>query len=260
MRCWFRVIALAAAMAAGGWAAAIKLYLTDGEFHAVREYKVEGDRVRFYSTERSQWEEMPLELVDLKRTRAESAALEEARLEEKRADRAEAEAEAAMRREIRLIPRDPGVYWLEDGEARAVKQAEVKVVTDKKRSILKAVSPIPIVSGKSTVEIDGTSAAVVVHGERPELYVRLSQPERFGIVRVAEGKGTRIVERWNVIPVTKEIVQEQDLVEIFRYQVGGDLYKIWPQKPIEPGEYAVIQYTEGKGNTQAWDFRVARGK
>ena len=56
-------------LAVAAFAANIKLYLKDGNFHLVREYKVERDRVHFYSVERSQWEDIPLELVDLKRTR-----------------------------------------------------------------------------------------------------------------------------------------------------------------------------------------------
>ena len=34
------------------------------------------------------------------------------------------------------------------------------------------------------------------------------------------------------------------------------LYKIWPQDPLEKGEYAVVEYTEGKLNIRMWDFRV----
>jgi len=36
--------------------------------------------------------------------------------------------------------------------------------------------------------------------------------------------------------------------------VDSDLYKIWPTKPLEPGEYAVVEYTDGKVNIQVWDF------
>src|ERR1700691_2345296 len=36
-----------------------KLILRDGSFQLVREYNVEGDRVRYYSIEQSQWEEIP---------------------------------------------------------------------------------------------------------------------------------------------------------------------------------------------------------
>src|SRR5690348_6912144 len=58
--------------AIAAWAVNIKLYLKDGTFHVVREYQVESDRVRFYSVERSDWEEIPLDMVDLKRTESEA--------------------------------------------------------------------------------------------------------------------------------------------------------------------------------------------
>ena len=41
-----------------------KLMLTDGSFQLVREYKVEGDRVRYYSLDSSQWEQIPVSMVD----------------------------------------------------------------------------------------------------------------------------------------------------------------------------------------------------
>ena len=58
-------------------AANLKLYLKDGGFQLVREYKVDGDRVKYYSVERSDWEEIPADLVDLKRTNAEASARQE---------------------------------------------------------------------------------------------------------------------------------------------------------------------------------------
>ena len=68
------VIALAVLAVVALPAASIRLYLKDGTYHSVREYQTQGDRVRYYSTERSDWEEIPVELVYLKRTESEVAA------------------------------------------------------------------------------------------------------------------------------------------------------------------------------------------
>jgi hypothetical protein len=240
------------------WAANIRLYLKDGSHHIVREYQQVGDRVKYFSFERSEWEEIPLELVDLKRTRQDIADREASRKEEAAATDAEEKAEREMRREIERVPVNPGVYFLSGEELKAVPQAESKVVGNKRRSILKAMSPIPIVAGKATVELDGLASAFTIRGDRPEFYIRLAAEERFGIARMKPAKASRIVQTWSIIPVTKEIVEEMDAVEVFRQQVAEGLYKIWPTKPIAPGEYAVIEYTEGKGNLQVWDFRLEK--
>ncbi len=233
-----------------------KLYLTDGSFHMVREYKVEQDRVRYYSIERGDWEELPLDLVDLKKTEAERGKRAEEEKRRAQIDDAEEKFERAVAAEIARIPQDPGIYFVHENKLVTVPLAEIKVVSDKKRSILKILTPVPIVAGKARLELDKEHAVTVAPGTLPNFYFRLAESQRFGIVRTKPLKAARQLAIWQMEPVTKQVFFEMDLVEIFRQQVRGDLYKFWPQKDLAPGEYAVVQYTEGEGYIQAWDFRV----
>ena len=253
-----RAFLLLITLAAIALAANQKLYMKDGSYHMVREYQKLSDRIRYFSTERGDWEEIPLDLVDLKRTEQEVRTSEEERRAEAAEMDAEEKLERAIRKEISQIPVGTGVFYVDGEKVLSLKQAESKVVTNKRRSALKAMSPIPIVAGKATVELDGLHAPFQVKGNRPEFYFRLNSEERFAIVRTKDAKGARVVQTWQILPVVKEIVEEMDNVEIFRKQVSDGLYKIWPTKEIEPGEYAVIEYTEGKGNVQVWDFTLTR--
>ncbi len=244
----------------------IRLYMKDGEYHLVREYQVLSDRVRYYSTERGDWEEIPLDLVDLKRTKAELARNEEENKKLEQAEKEEKQAEREARQEIEAVPTDPGVYWINGKKLEALQVAEVKYSVDKKRQILKTMSPIPLVSGKAVLEIDNETSARVIKEERPEFYFRLAREERLAIIKLLPGTGknkakTRIVEKIQILPVVKEIAEELQEVDSFRRQVGELLFKIWPTKPLEPGEYAVIEYSpaiEGKYSLQVWDFSIQK--
>jgi hypothetical protein len=256
------VLVFAAAMALA-FAATVRLYLNDGDYQLVREYKIEGDRVHYYSVERSQWEDIPLELVDLKRTESEQKQREAAIKEEASALAEEDKAEREAADEVAHVPVEPGVYLVAGKQLKTIAAAESKVVGNKRRSILQAVSPIPIVSGKGTLEVDGEHSKNIVDSATPEFYIRLSAEERFGIVRAAPAKNARVIEKFDVIPVSKEIVEQQEEIQIFRRQVGDMLYKIWPMKPLEPGEYAVVEYTaatNGSINMQVWDFGLPAKK
>jgi len=251
-----RILVAAVLLAIPALAASIRFYLKDGSHHVVREYKVLADRVRYYSIERSDWEEIPLDLADLKRTEAELKQREETIKTEAEAVAAEDKAEREMARQVRSIPQETGAYWISGDELLKLKQAESKVNTNKRRSILKVITPIPIVAGKATVELDGEASAFVVNVARPEFYFRLVEEVRFGIIKLKPNKGVRIVENLSIVPVTKEVIEEMETVEIFRQAVGHGVYKIWPEKPLIAGEYAVVEYTEGKTNIQVWDFGV----
>jgi hypothetical protein len=240
-------------------AANLKLYFKDGSYQLVREYKVASDRISFYSVDRDDWEEVPAALVDLDKTQAEIKQRADDASANAAAEEAENKAERAARKEVASVPAEEGVYLIEDEKLIPIKVGESKVVTNKRRSLLKAISPVPLVPGKATLELDGTHAPQGTPNRSPEFYIRLSQDERFGIVRMGEHKGNRVVEKLTITPVVNETQQQPDLVEVFRQQVADGLFKIWPQKPLAPGEYAVVQYAEDKVDMQVWDFFIAPG-
>jgi hypothetical protein len=241
-------------LAFSAFAANIKLYLKDGDNHLVREYKVEGDRVRYYSVERGDWEEIPTALVDLKRTEEETKERQAAIEEEAKVVTAEDKAERERSNEVAKIPQTPGVYLMNGQKLQTLKQAESQVHSNKGRTVLKVLSPVPLVSGKATVETKDPHSLNKVVNPRPEFYIVLASEERFGIIKLKPEKGVRIVEKLTYVPVTKEVVEEPQVVEIFRQQMDDGLYKIWPTSPLEPGEYAVMEGTDGKVNLQIWDF------
>jgi hypothetical protein len=252
-----RTLALLLLLAASALAADFKLYLKDGSFHVVREYKVEGDRVRYYSVERSDWEEIPVELLDLKRTEAENTAREAKRVEEAKIMSEEDKARRDQDREVMKIPQDPGAYMIENNQLRIFKQADSKVHTDKGRSVLKVLSPVPLVAGKATLEVDNAHSTNVVKDSRPEIYLQLSADERYGIIKLTPKGPVRIADRLSIIPVTKEVVDDIEEVPIFRKQLSDNfLFKIWAEQDMADGEYAVVQFTPGKTNMQIWDFAI----
>jgi hypothetical protein len=245
--------------AATAFAGTVRLYLKDGTYQVVSEYKVLKDRISYLSAEREEWEEIPLEMVDLDRTKKEAAQHDEDIKADAKAQAEEDAAERTAVRQVEQIPSDPGVYYIHNDKLEKCKVAESKLVNNKKRQALKILSPIPMVSGKATLEIDGDSSSKEIADPRPEFFFRLSSFERFGIIKLTPTKkGSRVVETINIIPVTKQIVQEMKEIETFKKQEGDNVYKIWPQKDMDPGEYALVEYTDGEEtvNTQVWDFKI----
>jgi hypothetical protein len=238
--------------------AADRLYLKDGTYQLTNQYEVKTDRVRYYSTERSEWEEIPLEMVDLDRTKGEMAERESQLATEAKAEAEERAAEKQERKQIASIPTQPGAYYIRGDAMDPLKQAESKIVSDKKRTVLRVLSPIPTVPGKSTVELDGEHAPLHLTDVRPEFYFRLSDYEGVEIVRLTPKKSVRVVENVSILQLKNDrmVDEKLDKVESFKKQEGDLLFRIWPEKPLAPGEYAVVQYADGKLDPQIWDFTI----
>jgi hypothetical protein len=136
----------------------------------------------------------------------------------------------------------------------------------------------PISSSKQTIELDGLHAKVQSHVSVPAIYVNVEsdqsssdtqqpakpqqpqQPEqawdRFHIVRAQTKKGRRIVGDIRISPLGKSS-QQQNVVLTDSQRLTGGWVKVTPVKPLEPGEYALVELLGKEGmNTFVWDFGV----
>jgi hypothetical protein len=241
-------------------ASTFKMYLKDGDYHMVREYQVLDDRIRYFSTERGDWEEIPKDLVDLDKTEKERKKTAEGAKQQAQLIDEEDKAARAERKEVARVPEDAGAYWLNAEQVKSIEPADWKVETSTKRHVLQMVTPIPVVAGKATVTVKGETAPLSISTTEPEFYLRLDREEGFGIIKLTPKKGLRIVENISMVPVTKENIEEQKQVEIYMREMKPGLFKVWPANPLDPGEYAVVQYTSGEINLRVWDFSIAPKK
>jgi len=238
------------------FAANLRLYLKDGDYQVVREYQVVQDRVRYYSMDRADWEEIPLELIDLKRTEKENAEKTAAMAETLKQDKAEDDAIRGDRKLVASIPDSVGPYWIDGQSLIPLVSAPVTMANSATRRILQVLTPAPIVAGKTTITIDGKAAKFRLTTGEPEFFFRLAQYERFGIIKLDPKKNERVVETIEILPTGEDPEEFQKVVPVFKKQLGEQLYKVWPEEPLAPGEYALVEFTGGQIDIQVWDFGV----
>ena len=128
---------------AGSARAQEQLCLKDSGCQPIKGYEVQGDRVRYYSLDRSAWEEVPLAVVDFE-------AMKKAQAEAEAAHQAEREAARKLDRQIFdkvenkgfeiapgvRLPGDGGVFAYDGLRVIRLLQSEAEIVKDKKRAAL----------------------------------------------------------------------------------------------------------------------------
>jgi len=270
-----------------------RLILKDGSYQLVTKYEMKGDRVRYMSAERDEWEELPSSLVDwpatekFERDRTAGAPVPEAVQLDKELEHQQEVAEAKLPEVapgLRL-PEGSGVFLFDSfqGEPQIVElqQTAGDVARNSKGNIFRG-AITPITGLKQTIELDGAHAAVQSHVDVPSLYINVDpipgQPDqpavpaepagatppqqpgvptdRFRIVRTEVKNGKRIlgdVKR----AVTGKISQEQHYAKTTITHVSGGWVKVNPTEPLQPGEYALVEVLGADGmNLYVWDFGV----
>jgi hypothetical protein len=268
-----------------------RLVLKDGSYQLATKWEVKGDRVRYLSAERDEWEELPNSLVDwaatdkFEKDRAAGVPAPEAAELDKEAE-AERRAEEAKTPQVApglRLPDDGGILLLDTFQSQPqlvlLQQNSGEINRNTKNNKLRT-AIIPIANRKQTIELDGLHASVQAHATLPTIYVNLEQDEgptpsaeqgrrqpqqpqqpeepwdRFHIVRVQSKKDKRIVGDIKISPLGKAS-QEQNSVLTTSQKLTGGWVKITPADTLEPGEYALVEMLGKDGmNTYVWDFGV----
>jgi hypothetical protein len=177
---------------------ASRLILKDGTYQPITKYEVKGDRVRYFSAERGEWEEVPNAMVDWDATKK----YEEGRLtggpipEAAELDKEiEAQRKAAVARSPEVAPRlrlsdEGGVYLLDtyqnEPELAEIQQSGGDVNRSTKANILRAAIN-PLSGSKQSIELPTPHAKVQAHTPTPSLYVNVSADTGEGLPAVATG-------------------------------------------------------------------------
>ena len=191
-----------------------KLCLTDGTFQLVRSYERQGESVRYYSVERSAWEEIPATLVDWKATA--QAEVDDAKAQKEFAEKVKVRDtnEHAMEHldvdaslmvaPSTFLPPELGMYAIAGKAITPLTKSAVKVRIDKGRQAEKILTGVPIIPTRHIMELKGKRAAIRVPEGELEFYYRIpdddvepdvelmrAQPK--GDLRVVETISTNIV-------------------------------------------------------------------
>jgi hypothetical protein len=268
-----------------------RLILKDGGYQPIVKLEIHGDRVRYLSAERYEWEEVPSSLVDWAAT--EKYARGKGGQTQVSADVKELDAEeqAERQRQEQLtplaapglrLPATGGVFLLDvfNGQAQLneLTQNGGEVKRNTGGNILRA-TVNPLSGQKQTIELKGQHARIQSHVPDPLLYAAIDQGsddsagphpqgaskqslkesrDRFRLIRVESiaKKDVRVVGNIKIAVYGKVRPEEKFVpakVEVF----SGPWVKIIPAGPLEPGEYALVEMLEdNQMNLYVWDFGV----
>jgi hypothetical protein len=243
-----------------------KLVLTDGTFQIVREYTVQGDRVRYWSVERSAWEEIPTTLVNWDETH--KAEAEQSRQDADLKAKIHATQMADIAREIDVdrsleikpgvfLPDAVGFYSLENKQIYEMKQSLAVSKISKGREVSRILSGVPLIPRKVSLEIPDSRAALRLITAQPEFFMRPADDRepRFRLLRLQVKGGHRVVENVS-IQITGQQSHHADDLDFQTWTPARGVFRYTVNERLAPGEYAFVEMTGEDVNSYVWDFGI----
>ncbi|MGD0469133.1 MAG: hypothetical protein ABSA54_12220 [Terriglobales bacterium] len=161
-----------------------RLILKDGSYQSVTKYEIHGERVRYFSAERGEWEEVPKALIDWDATDKFEQGRQNAKLAPEAVEldkELEAERKAEQARSPQVapglrLPDEGGVFLLDTYENQPqlaeLQQSGGDVEKNTKSNILRAAIN-PLAGVKQTIELPGAHARIQSHTAVPSLYINI---------------------------------------------------------------------------------------
>jgi hypothetical protein len=244
-----------------------KLMLKDGSFQLVREYEVDGDRVRYFSIDQRDWEEIPASLVDWEATKkiasdetARKAALiakVHAAEVARRADAMDVDASIEIAPKVFLPPGD-GLFEFDGKAIYPLTQAEADMKFSKTQLLKQVLIPVPIVPTRHTISLRGTRAKFRLKSTQTEFYMRTAdgREPQLDLIRAKVRGDKRDLE--NLDELFKEQAATGKIsIPIQRWEIAHGVYRFTLGASLEPGEYAMAEVVQGGATSlYFWDFGV----
>lgn len=243
-----------------------KLMLKDGSYQLVREYLVEGDRVRYYSLDTMQWEQMPTALVDwdaTKKVEAEEAKRDAAALakvhkqeEARRAEPLDIDASLEVAPGI-FLPPGENLFVFDGKTVLPLAQAETSSKLAKRRVLEQVLVPVPIIPTRHSISIQGARAKFRLKNGQPEFYVRTADAREpaMELIRAKIHGERRQIENLDELFGAQRATR--DTVMMQRWEVARGVYRFTLGQALAPGEYALAEIVRGEGlSLYVWDFGV----
>lgn len=263
-----------------------RLILKDGNFQLVRAYQRNGERVRYLSAERGDWEELPASMVDWDATAkaaADDAKAENALVKTVHQQQVESAAQVPTDVDASLrvgagvfLPSGEGMFAVQGKSVVKLEQVTSQNKLDKKRAIERVISPAPaLVPIKHNIVLDGAHATMRIVGDGNPLEFFLREPppdpERASAILKSSAAGDSGPEVELVIASVRGSKRQVEsissrfgetmgvnkkVISMQRWDVAPDVYRFTLSEPLPPGEYVLAEILPDGLNLFVWDFGV----